>query len=72
MVRFFYPSSSASFTSPLRSHSQKGMLDEARGVEQHNITEAAKNELNLARVGKVMRSGHRQGGGVGGCSSGVL
>ena len=27
---------------------------------------------NLASVGKVMRAGHRQGGGVGGCSSGVV
>ena len=27
---------------------------------------------NLTRVGKVMRDGHRQGGGVRGCSSGVV
>ena len=27
---------------------------------------------NLARVGIVMRAGHQQGGGVGGCSSGVV
>ena len=40
------------------------MFDEA-GRKQH-ITEAAPNELNSARVGKVMRAGHRVGGGVGG------
>ena len=34
--------------------------------------EAAPNELNLVRVRKVMRTGHRQGGGVRGCSSGVV
>ena len=27
---------------------------------------------NVARVGKVMRAGHRLGGGVGGCSSGII
>ena len=26
----------------------------------------------MARVGKVMRAGHRLGGGVGGCSSGRI
>ena len=34
--------------------------------------QAAPNELNLERVGKAMRAGHRQGGGVGGCSSGLV
>ena len=32
----------------------------------------AKRAQNLVRVGKVMRVGHRQGHGVGGCSSGVV
>ena len=52
---------------------RKDALEEAGGAEEHNITEAAPNELNnLARVGKVMRSGYRQGGGVGGVMSGVV
>ena len=47
------------------------MLEQA-GEEQHNITEAAPNELKLGEGGKVIRAGHRQGGGVGGCSSGAV
>ena len=44
------------------------MLDEAGG-EHHNVTNAAPNELKL---GEVILAGHRQGGGVGACSSGVV
>ena len=51
---------------------RKGVLEQAGGAEQHNITEAAPNELKLARGGKEMRAGHRQGGGVGGCLSGIV
>ena len=51
---------------------RKGVLEQAGGAEQHNITEAAPNELKLARVGKVIRAGYRQGDGVRGCSSGVV
>ena len=40
------------------------MFDKAGG-KQH-ITEAAPNELKLAREAKVMRDGHPQGGGIGG------
>ena len=35
------------------------------------ITEAAPNELKLGRDAHSDEAGHRQGGGVGGCSSGV-
>ena len=49
------------------------LLDEAadtnvsdkRGRPQ-SFTQAAPNELNLARGGKVVRAGHRLGGSVGG------
>ena len=34
------------------------------------LTEAAPNEVNLAKVRTLMRTGHRLGGGVGGGSSG--
>ena len=42
--------------------------------EGNNTTSQTRRQTswNLARVGKVMRAGHRQGGGVGGCSSGVI
>ena len=50
---------------------RESVLHEA-GVEQDNITEAAPNELKLGEGGPVMRARHRQGGGVGGCSSGVV
>ena len=46
----------------------KAVFDEA-GAKHHNITDAAPNGLKL---GKVMRACHRAGGGVGGCSSGIL
>ena len=42
-------------------------MHEDAGGEQHNITEAAPNEV-LATVGKVMKADHRLGGGVGACS----
>ena len=45
------------------------MLEEVGRAEQYIITEASPNELKLCGV---MRPGHRQGGGVGGCSSGVV
>ena len=44
-------------------------MHEDAGGEQHNITEAAPNEV-LATVGKVMKADHRLGGGVGACSQG--
>ena len=55
-----------------RIDSRKGALEEAGGAEQHNIRRGAKTSWNLVRVHKVMRAGHRRGGGVGGCSSGVV
>ena len=54
---------------PIRSlGSTEGTLEAAGRGEQHIITEAVPNELKLGRR-KVMRAGHRQGGGVRGCSS---
>ena len=49
---------------------REGVLEEAGG-KQH-ITQAAPNELKLEGGGKVMRAGHRLGGGVGVCSSGIV
>ena len=49
-----------------RSAHSHAVREEAGRAEQHIITEAAPNELKLGRVRKVMRAGHRQGGGVGG------
>ena len=57
---------------PIRSSgSTEGALEEAGRAEQHIITEAAPNELKLGRDAHSDEAGHRQGGGVGGCSSGV-
>ena len=50
---------------------RKRVLEQAGGAEQR-ITEAAPDELKCGEVGNVMRTGHRQGGGVGRCSSGVV
>ena len=41
------------------------MLEEAGRAEQHVITEAAPNELNLGEDAQSDETGHRQGGGVG-------
>ena len=49
----------------------EGVLDEAGG-KKHNNIEATPAELKLGEVGKLMRAGYRQGGGDGGCSSGVV
>ena len=45
------------------------MPEQTGGAEQHNVTEAAPNELKL---GEVMRASYRQGGGVGGYRSGIV
>ena len=50
----------------------QGVLEEAGRAKAHIITEAAPNELKLVGVRRVMRADHRQGGDVGGCSSGVI
>ena len=36
------------------------------GARQQIFTQAAPNELKLGKGGKVVRAGHRLGGGVGG------
>ena len=50
----------------------EGVLDEAGRTEQHIIPEAAPNELTLGSGAGSDEVGHRQGGGVMGCSSGVV
>ena len=51
---------------PIRSSgSTEGVLEEAGRAEQHVITEAAPNELNLGEDAQSDETGHRQGGGVG-------
>ena len=41
-------------------------MSDQRGGRQQNFTQAAPNELKLGEGGKVVRAGHRLGGGVGG------
>ena len=47
-----------------RRDSRDGVSDQ-RGRPQ-SLTQAAPNELQLGKGGKVVRAGHRLGGGVGG------